>query len=129
MFDFRYHALSLAAVFIALMVGLLLGVAIGDKGLVSSAEKNLRSSLRKDVRAARADAARLRGELAQRDQLESDLYPLLVGGRLSGRRVGLIGLGGLPDSTIRRVQDALTDTGGRLAAGGGVPEPLPAPLA
>ena len=37
MFDFRYHALSLAAVFIALVVGLLLGVAIGDKELVSSA--------------------------------------------------------------------------------------------
>ena len=35
MFDVRYHALSLAAIFIALVVGLLLGVAIGDKELVS----------------------------------------------------------------------------------------------
>jgi hypothetical protein len=128
MFDFRYHALSLAAVFLALMVGLLLGVAIGDKGLVSSAEKNLRSSLRKDVRAARAQSDRLRSELAQHEQLENDLYPLLVGGRLSGQRIGLIGLGGLPDATIRRVQDALTDTGGRLAAVGVIREPLPDPL-
>jgi hypothetical protein len=37
MFDFRYHALSLIAVLVALVLGLLLGVAIGDKGLVSSA--------------------------------------------------------------------------------------------
>ena len=52
MFDFRYHALSLAAVFLALVVGLLLGVAIGDKELVSSAQRDLRSSLRADVRQA-----------------------------------------------------------------------------
>jgi hypothetical protein len=32
MFDFRYHALSLVAVFLALMIGLLLGVAIGGPG-------------------------------------------------------------------------------------------------
>jgi hypothetical protein len=32
MFDFRYHALSLAAIFIALVVGLLLGAAIGARG-------------------------------------------------------------------------------------------------
>ena len=48
MFDFRYHALSLAAVFIALVVGLLLGVAIGDKELVSGARQELRDSLRAD---------------------------------------------------------------------------------
>jgi hypothetical protein len=128
MFDFRYHALSLTAVFLALMVGLLLGVAIGDQGLVSSAEKNVRASLRKDVRAARARSAHLRSELSQRNRLENDLYPLLVGGRLSGQRVGLIGLGGLPDSTIRNVQDALKDTGGRLGAVGVVREPLSDPL-
>jgi ABC-type proline/glycine betaine transport system permease subunit len=34
MFDFRYHALSLVAVFMALVIGILLGIAIGDKGLV-----------------------------------------------------------------------------------------------
>jgi len=40
MFDFRYHALSLVSVFLALVLGLLLGVAIGDRGLVSSAERD-----------------------------------------------------------------------------------------
>ena len=32
MFDFRYHALSLVAVFLALAIGILLGAAIGDSG-------------------------------------------------------------------------------------------------
>ncbi len=55
MFDFRYHALSLAAVFLALVVGLLLGVTIGDKELVSSARDDIRSSLRNEVRRAGAE--------------------------------------------------------------------------
>ena len=46
MFDVRYHALSLAAIFIALVVGLLLGVAIGDKELVSSARNDVRNMRR-----------------------------------------------------------------------------------
>jgi hypothetical protein len=113
-FDFRYHALSIVAVFLALAIGLLLGVAIGDKGLVSSAERDIRSSLRKDVRNARADSARLRKQLAERDNLEEQLYPLMVGGRLPGQRVGLISLGSVPDEVVDDVRSALGPTGGRL---------------
>jgi Copper transport outer membrane protein, MctB len=125
MFDFRYHALSLVAVFLALMIGLLLGVAIGDQGLVSSAERNVRESLRKDVRQANARSADLRRELSQRDRVDEALYPLLVEDRLAGQRIGLIGLGDLPDSTIRAVRDALDNTGGRLSGVAVIGEPVP----
>ena len=125
MFDFRYHALSLVAVFLALMIGLLLGVAIGDQGLVSSAERNVRDSLRKDVRQANARSADLRRELNQRDRVDEALYPLLVEDRLAGQRIGLVGLGDLPDSTIRAVRDALENTGGRLSGVAVVGEPVP----
>ena len=125
MFDFRYHALSLVAVFLALMIGLLLGVAIGDQGLVSSAERNVRDSLRKDVRQANARSAELQRELNQRDRVDEAIYPLLVEDRLAGQRIGLIGLGNLPDSTIRAVRDALENTGGRLSGVAVVGEPVP----
>src|SRR4051794_37317135 len=111
MFDFRYHALSLVAVLLALMIGLLLGVAIGDQGLVSSAERNVRDSLRKEVRKANARSAEVRRELRDRDRIDEAIYPLLVEDRLAGRRIGLIGLGDLPDSTISAVRDALDNTG------------------
>ncbi|MEY2442513.1 MAG: hypothetical protein QOJ46_1939, partial [bacterium] len=64
MFDFRYHALSLAGVFLALVVGLLLGVAIGDKELVSSARQDIRDSLRNDVRRADAERDAAKAQLA-----------------------------------------------------------------
>ncbi|HVE69581.1 MAG TPA: copper transporter, partial [Solirubrobacteraceae bacterium] len=125
MFDFRYHALSLVAVLLSLMIGLLLGVAIGDQGLVSSAERNVRDSLRSDVRQANARSADLRRELGERAAFEEALYPLLVEGRLVGRRIGLVGLGDLPNSTIREVREALEGTGGRLAGVAVVGEPPP----
>ena len=114
MFDFRYPALSLAAVFLALVIGLALGVAIGDEGLVSSAERDIRDSLREDVRDARADADRLRARLGERERLESQLYPLMVGGRLPGQRVGVVALGSVPDAVVDDVRQALGPTGARL---------------
>ncbi len=114
MFDFRYHALSLVAVFMALMLGILLGVAIGDKGLLSRAQKDIVSSLRNQLRNERAGMDRLQRTIAQRDRLETELYPLVVQGRLNGQRVGLIAIGNLSDGTIRDVRDALKDTGARL---------------
>ncbi len=114
MFDFRYHALSLVAVFLALVIGLLLGVAIGDEGLVSSAERDIRDSLRKDVREARAESARLRTQVNEEKELERQFYPLMVGGRLPAQRVGIVALGGIPDSVVDNVREALGPTGGRL---------------
>ncbi|MFN8133070.1 MAG: copper transporter [Solirubrobacteraceae bacterium] len=124
MFDFRYHALTIVSVFLALMIGLLLGIAIGDAGLVSSAGNDVRASLRKDVREARADAARLRVELRRQKQVEEDLYPLVVSNRLPGVRVGLIGLGGLSNSIVRDTRLALRDTGGSVAGIGVLREPV-----
>ncbi len=114
MFDFRYHALSLVAVFLALSVGLLLGIAIGDAGLVSSGERKLREGLSGDVREARAEAARLRAELEARERYEQQAYPLMVAGRLAQRRIGLIALGGGSDRVVRAVRAALTPSGGEL---------------
>lgn len=125
MFDFRYHALSLVAVFLALALGVLLGVAIGDAGLVSSGEKKIRDSLRDDVRNARAEANDLRADLDARTRYEDESYAALVAGRLTGFRVGLLGLGALAGSTFNQVKDALEGSGANgLASVSVLREPL-----
>jgi hypothetical protein len=106
MLDFRYHALSLVAVFLALAVGLLLGIAVGDAGLVSSARENIESSLRGDVRASRAEAADLRGELERRQNYEKQIYPDLV--------AGLLFLGGADDAVVDEVRSAIEPAGAQL---------------
>jgi hypothetical protein len=113
MFDVRYHALSLAAIFIALVVGLLLGVAIGDKELVSSARNDVRNSLRRDV--AKADNQRddARQQLADEQRFANDAYPILTGNHLLGRKIGLVLLGDDKDAP-GIVDKALQPTGADL---------------
>jgi Copper transport outer membrane protein, MctB len=126
MFDFRYHALSLIAVFMALVLGLLLGVAIGDKGLVSSAENKIKESLRSDVRAAQRQSSALSAQLAAHDKFEQEVYPLLVANQLTGRRIGVIFLGNASDEINTQVADALSASGGKRTGAVEVREPLPA---
>ncbi|WP_354697427.1 hypothetical protein DSM112329_03054 [Paraconexibacter sp. AEG42_29] len=114
MFDFRYHALSLTAVFIALAVGLLLGVAIGDSGLVSSADRKLRESLRSDVNEAGRQLKSAQGDVAEANRFQREVYPLLVAGQLDDRSIGLVFLGNPGKDLTDDVQDALRDTGAEL---------------
>jgi hypothetical protein len=126
-FDFRYHALSLISVFLALVLGLLLGVAIGDKGLVSSAERDVRASLRGDVRKAQAESENLRSQLDEQNKFLQEAYPLMVGSRLIGERVGVVTLGDISDSEIGNVRDALEATGARLTSVASIRTPLDLP--
>lgn len=114
MFDFRYHALSLVAVFLALAVGLLLGVAIGDSGLVSSAREDIEASLRGDVRAAQAESADLQSQLDEQREYEEQTYPDLVGGRLAAEQIGLLFLGDADDDQVDLVREAIEPAGADL---------------
>lgn len=113
MFDVRYHALSLAAVFIALVVGLLLGVAIGDKELVSSARNDVRDSLRRDVARANNQRDAARAELADERRFIDAAYPILTGNQLRGLDIGLVLLGSDKDAP-QIVDTALEPTGADL---------------
>jgi hypothetical protein len=110
----RYHAASLAAVFLALAVGILLGVGLGDN-VVSGTEENLRESLEGDIDEAQAEADELRGELEREQAFAARAYPALVGDTLRGRTIGLFGFGGLSGEITGDVSDALEPTGGELA--------------
>jgi len=123
MFDFRYHALSLVAVLVALGLGLLLGVAIGDKELVSSAKEDLVKDLRGDVRNANSRADELQSELRRRDDFEGQAYPALVRDMLPGERIGLVFLGSSSSDVYDGVRKALQNTGAQLGFVGVVREP------
>ena len=114
MFDFRYHALSLTAVLVALVIGVLLGVAIGDQEVVSSANKRLRDALQQDVRNERAKSDRLSADLARAQRFEQSIFPALVRERLDRRRVALLFLGPRSDSIFTAVRDAVRPAGGEL---------------
>jgi hypothetical protein len=124
MFDFRYHALSLAAVLFALALGVLIGVAIGDSNLVSSAKDGIVHNLSSEVNEARANAAKLQERLKSEEAFAGGLYPLASHELLSGRSIGLVFLGGSSDQVNALVRAAVSQAGGNVATVLAVREPL-----
>jgi Copper transport outer membrane protein, MctB len=115
--DFRYHAISLAAVFLALVIGILAGVGISGRGFVDDAERdsfNRRlAELDGQVEAAdeRADDLERRQEAAQ--TFVESAYPVLADRRLEGKNVAVLVVGSA-DTTLDWVERALDRSGGDL---------------
>ncbi len=124
MFDYRYHALSLAAVLLALAVGVVIGVAIGDSNLVSSAKNGIVADLNSEVNGARRQVGQLQDQLADEEAFANGLYPLAVHDLLSGRSIGLVFLGSSSDNVNGLVRSAVTQAGGDLTIVVAVREPL-----
>lgn len=124
MFDYRYHALSLAAVLLALAVGVVIGVAIGDSNLVSSAKNGIVHDLNAEVRGAQQQAEQARSQLRGEQAFVNGLYPLAVHDLLNARSVGLVFLGSASNVEDALVRNAVTQAGGDLTTVVAVREPL-----
>jgi Copper transport outer membrane protein, MctB len=124
MLDFRYHALSLAAVLIALVVGLLLGAAIGDNNLYTKAERDKQATIVAERNQAQASNAQLNSELSLRERYESAVYSTVVADELVGERIGLIFLGQDNDQIDGLVREAIAPSGAQVEYDAVVGEPL-----
>ena len=94
MFDLRYHVASLAAVFLALVIGILVGVGISDRGLVDKAQRRLLEQRVSQLESDLADARRRGQELAAQQraaqEFVAETYPTLIGDKLRGKRIALV---------------------------------------
>jgi hypothetical protein len=113
MFDFRYHVVSLAAVFLALVVGIVVGVGLSGQGIVQESE---RENLNNRIADLTAELDQKDTELEQREAAERFVtasYPAVMDGRLAGRRVAVVFVGPA-DRTRGAIEQAITDAGGTL---------------
>ncbi len=118
----RYHAASMAAIFLALAVGILIGSQIGGD-ILDNTSKDLETSLTSDLDRARSDIEDLQGELDAANEFGDRVYPPLTQLQLDGDRLGLIGFGSLPTGVTEAVEQAIGPTSARLVAAGVVRQP------
>ena len=121
-FSARYHAASLAAVFLALAVGILIGAGLGSD-VVSGTADDLEESLKSDLTEAEEENAALQTELDREREVSGLLYPIVVADRLPGREVAIVALGALPDELSAAVESALEPTGAEVSSIAVVDEP------
>jgi Copper transport outer membrane protein, MctB len=113
MFDFRYHVASLAAVFFALVIGILVGVALASHGLGNTE----RDRLQEDVRRAQARGDAFKAQVEALTQAGASdkafverSYKLVMANRLKGRKIAVLFVGST-DGNLTAVKTALNDAG------------------
>jgi hypothetical protein len=114
MFDFRYHVASLAAVFFALVIGILVGVALASHGLRNTE----RDRLERDLRSAESRADGLQADLdalKTGDVLDKTFVDrtsrLVMADRLKGRKIAVLFVGPIDASLRKAITRALSDAG------------------
>ncbi len=114
MFDFRYHVASLAAVFFALVIGILVGVALASHGLGNTERKRLEEDLRRaenqaDVLRTQVETV-MSGAAADRAFVEGT-YKSVMAGRLKGRKIAVLFIGSSESVRRSAIATALADAG------------------
>jgi hypothetical protein len=112
--NFRYHVVSLTAVFLALAIGLVVGTAALN-GPVADSLKNQVSALSKDNSNFRDQANQYRDELNRTQDFAAELAPTLLDGKLAGRRILLVALPGSQDY-VDQIKQMLTVAGATITA-------------
>lgn len=115
MIDFRYHLVSLVAVFLALALGILLGAGplnqtIGDQ-LTGQVEE-----LRGDLDQLRGELDVSQTEVANRDEYIDATAPAVLGSRLENRAVAVVTLPGATADDVADVRHRFEQAGATVTA-------------
>jgi hypothetical protein len=113
MIDFRYHLISIIAVFLALGLGILMGSVVLDDRFVEHLNDQVQAfDRRNDQLQEQIDALESQVEASQDYALQS--APWLLQDRLQGRNVVLIQLEGIDGETVSEMRSSIESAGGAV---------------
>jgi hypothetical protein len=111
--SFRYHLVSVIAVFLALAVGIVVGTAVLN-GPVTKDLRHQVSSLKHQRGQLDAELDSAHGQIADAGRFTSTFGPQLVGGTLEGTPVLIVGLPGVSSGMEDGIATLLTAAGAKL---------------
>jgi hypothetical protein len=110
--NFRYHIVSLMAVFIALSVGIAVGVSLSpsvDQGLLQQAAQD-----RKQVTDLRAEMDRRKALDDYRNAYDEQIGVAVTAGVLSEQRVAIVSMPEAPEDVVQSISTAVVGAGGTV---------------
>lgn len=113
MVNFRFHLVSLTAVFLALAVGIGLGATVVDQATVEALQRRL-DGVSKRVDRTDAENQRLQRELGRWTQFSEEASNETVEGRLVNIPVLVVGVQGTDRSSVEALQTSLIASGARF---------------
>ena len=111
MIDFRYHVVSIVAIFLALTVGLVIGASILSKGVADSLRSDL-SQRNDQINNQQNQIKQLETQIDQQNKYISATADALVSDRLIGQCVALVQLPGADDGAYSAVRSMVQKQAG-----------------
>jgi Copper transport outer membrane protein, MctB len=112
--DFRYHLVSIVAVFLALSVGIVLG-STELRGAAFTALDRTSSALSQKLNAANNENSALQQEVSGDRAFAQSAEPVLLAHLLDGKRVVVITAPGAPTGVVNGITTALGDAGATVS--------------
>jgi Copper transport outer membrane protein, MctB len=113
--SFRFHLVSLVAVFLALGLGVLTGTTVLNRGIVTRLE-NQTEQFSREADGLREDVDELRAQSEMWAGFGEEIMGPLVSGRLADREVVIVTQDGTDDGSIAGVRRALETAGAEVQA-------------
>jgi hypothetical protein len=108
--SFRYHIVSIVAVFLALALGVVVGTTVVNQGIIADL-KSRTDAATKNADNLRKEMNDLRTDMATSQLFENTILPLLVGGQLAGAQVTLVTQQDVIPSEVDGVLRVLEESG------------------
>ena len=115
MVSFRYHVVTIVAVFLALGLGVVAGTTVLDQGLVTRLENRTRQA-EADARRAQEQVDEVREDFLALGAFLEEIRPHMIADRLAARRFVLVTYVGVDDATRDEAQTYVQDAGGEVVA-------------
>jgi hypothetical protein len=115
MINFRFHLVSLIAVFLALGLGILVGSTVIDQGIVNRLDSEI-NDVRKENSARAATSDQLAKQNSQLQQFANLIAPYAGDVRLDGQSIALVAEKGVSGDVVKQTEQALQQAGADVPA-------------
>ena len=115
MISFRYHVVTIVAVFLGIGLGVLVGTTVLDQGLVSNL-KDRTHRLEQDAAQAQKTAEAANTAVTELQGFVRDATPYLITDRLGGQPVVVVAYDGTDAAPRTEALDALSQAGAKVVA-------------
>jgi Copper transport outer membrane protein, MctB len=126
--DLRYHLISLISVFLALAIGILLGVAMADRGVVSARVQAEITSIEQQLDRQQREIEEQNDQIVDQEAMLDRMSEVMISGSLQGTEVALVS-GPYADPDVSgAVQSDLTEAGANIIKVESLEPPEPAEI-
>ncbi len=115
MISFRYHIVSIVAVFLALALGVLLGTTVVNQGVIENLSDRTNDAVQRSEQ-LRAQVSELQAGLRNWDRFGAAVEPILISGQLTAREVVVVTQEGVDAGEVDGVRQAFSDAGASVVA-------------